>query len=293
MKLAFLFIALVWFSVEAVAQDTSMSLVLDDPSNEIQLGERFRVTVSRSWPAGFVPAPFDTEALSPVRVLEVSRTGGIDQRSEILHLVCILFRPGTTTIGRIRFSAMPQSRGREFVAFSEPFVLSVATLLSSDDDGVMEGAGLPLSVPISVGSIIRGCLLGVFLLGIFLGVRLFKVEYSSIEAGQRLLPSQIAEKDLRELNRQDPGLIEWCDGCSRIVRGYLVTSLGADCASATVEELEEDIRTQTNGSSQALLLLLKLTDAARFSGQPPTSEDLDAFSTAWREELDAERGADS
>ena len=292
MKLAILFIALAWLSVEALAQEASMSLMLDDPSIEIQLGERFRLTVSRSWPAGFIPSPFDNEALSPVRVLGVSRSVGRDQRSEILQLDCILFRPGTTTIDRIRFSAMPQSRGREFVAFSEPLVLSVASLLTSDDEGAMEGIGLPLSVPISVGSIIRGCLLGVFLLGTFFGVRLFKVEYSSIEAGQRLLPSQLAEQELGELNTQDLGLIEWCDGCSRIVRDYLVATLGPDCASATVEQLEENVRIQPNGSSESLLLLLKLTDAARFSGQPPTSEDLDAFSTAWREALDAERRED-
>ncbi len=264
------------------AQGGHVTLTLDEENHTIQMGEPFYLELHRSWPAGFIRSEFNARSIAPIQVLKVVSRTATSESSEQLRLQCVLFRTGTTTINRIRFSAMPTAQGREFVAFTDPLEIVVPSVLPLDDVGLLEGMGPPMDVP--WGAMIWGrmALLGVFFVGVFCGVRAFATKTSGGEF-HALAPAEIALRQLQGETASDP-----CDHYAAIGRRYLLNVLGRKSVTATVGEMADMLNGLSLENDRPItdaIDLLHITDKGRFSNRRPTDEILQAAVARWSDAL--------
>ena len=272
-----------------LAQQGTVSLRLDEPSESIRPGEVFGMTLIRSWPDGYMPASFESDALRPIEVLDVTREDGLSEGAEVLRLRCILMRSGEIVIPPIRFTAMPNTAGRQFVVFSKALAFSVAGLIDPAAPGEMESLQPINDGLASVASLLRILLLIITVgSGVWLVVRWARLSKLRRLNGTRCSPALAACREMEVLNAESIPFEDWCDGASRICRRYFSARFGIEATTATVNEVEmllSDPSINDGGLTAAVLALLHLTDAARFSGKLPSDEALDEFSATWKEAI--------
>jgi hypothetical protein len=264
-----------------------LSMRVEGPPKEVELGRGFPLTVTRVWSKDLVPAAWDDRALAPLalRLTESSRREDGARVEETRRFQAYAFTLTNLAIPAPAFVAKPRDGGAERKVVAGPIRLHVMRALDPERPGPPELPSLPPPEPFAwaLWGMVGGILLVLAIVGGIVRRRLRGRASAPIAAPVAAVPPpgpHVEALDrLRRLREREPAGIEQTRAdfmeTSAVVRTYVAARFAVRSAERTTEELlaAPPVRAAGDAPRGRLGNVLISCDLVKFAGDAPASGD--------------------